>query len=236
MPFSIEQVPNLEERRAKVAPIAKELEALYGRKNYKPHDGMDELVSCILSQNTTDASRDKAFFAMKAKYNSWLEVQEAPRDELIDVVRPAGLSNSKAPNIQATLREILRQRGEHNIDFIQDLAPQEAIDWLMSFPGVGRKTASIVLCFAFNMPAFPVDTHVLRVGQRIGFLTPKINADNAHVLMEALVPASEYYSFHLQIIYHGRKICQARAPQCDSCPIQNYCDYYQNPTLRKGIE
>jgi endonuclease III len=230
MPFSVEKIPNLEARRAKYPPVASALEAMHGRKTFKPHDGMDELVSCILSQNTTDASRDKAFFALKARYPDWAAVQNAPTDEFIDVVRPAGLANSKGPNIQATLREIFRQRGEYNIDFLKEMPTHEAIAWLLALPGVGRKTASIVLCFGYGLPAFPVDTHVLRVGGRIGFLPAKISADNAHVVMEALVPPDEYYPFHLQLIYHGRKVCHARQPNCAICPIQAYCDFYNQPT------
>jgi endonuclease-3 len=228
MPFSIEQVSNLDKRRAKYPPIAAALEAYHGRKNFKPHDGMDELVSCILSQNTTDANRDRAFDALKARYASWDEVANADPNELIDTIRPAGLANSKGPNIQATLRAIHAERGEYNIDFLTALPPIEAINWLLTLPGVGRKTASIVLCFGYGMAAFPVDTHVLRVGQRIGFLPPRITADNAHLVMEAIVPPEDYYSFHLQLIYHGRRVCKARAPLCSLCPIQQWCDYYQS--------
>jgi endonuclease-3 len=228
MPFSIESVPHLDERRAKYAPIAAALEAHYGRKSFKPHDGMDELVSCILSQNTTDANRDRAFEALKARYASWQEVADADPAELIEVIRPAGLANSKGPNIQAALRAIYAERGEYNIDFLAALPPSQAIDWLLKLPGVGRKTASIVLCFGYGMAAFPVDTHVLRVGQRIGFLPPRISADNAHLVMEAIVPPEDYYPFHLQLIYHGRRICKARAPLCSLCPIQQWCDYFKS--------
>lgn len=234
MPFSLEQVANLEQRRAKYPPIAAALEAYHGRKHFKPHDGMDELVSCILSQNTTDANRDRAFAALKARYPTWDAVAHADPDELIDVIRPAGLANSKGPNIQAALRAIHAQRGAYNIDFLKALPPQEALAWLLTLPGVGRKTASIVLCFGFGMAAFPVDTHVLRVGQRIGFLPPRISADNAHLVMEAIVPPEDYYSFHLQLIYHGRRVCKARAPLCSLCPIQPWCDYYQSGEASSG--
>lgn len=228
MPFVIDTIPDLERRRSKFPLVAPLLEALHGRKDFKPHDGMDELVSCILSQNTTDANRDRAFDALKARYHSWTEVEQAPRAEFIEVCRPAGLANTKAPNIQATLREIYRQQGVYSIDFLLEMVPQDAIAWLLTLPGVGRKTASIVLCFGYGLPAFPVDTHVLRVGQRIGFLPARINADNAHVVMEAIVPPTEYYSFHLQLIYHGRRVCQARRPLCAQCPITAYCDYFQS--------
>jgi endonuclease-3 len=207
--------------------VAAALEKTYGRKVFKPHDGMDELVSCILSQNTNDANRDRGFDALKARYATWAEVHHAPLHELIDTIRPAGLSNSKAPRIQFALAQILAERGDYNIDFLQDLPVDEAKAWLQNLPGVGPKTAAIVLCFGYGRAAFPVDTHVHRVGIRIGFLPEKISADDAHPVMEAIVPPEEYYPFHLQMIYHGRAICKARGPLCERCPITAYCDYYR---------
>lgn len=219
---------NLSAQREKYPHVKRLLEETYGRKEFKPHDGMDELVSCILSQSTTDANRDRGFEALKNKYSSWDDVATADIDELIDTIRPAGLANSKGPYIQGALREIYARRSEYNIDFLKEKTPDEAKEWLQTLPGVGPKTAAIVLCFGFGMPAFPVDTHVHRVGKRIGFLPPKISANKAHDVMEELVPPEDYYSFHLQMIYHGRAICKARNPLCEQCPISAYCDYYQD--------
>jgi endonuclease-3 len=220
------QVEHLAEKQAKYRQVAPLLEAEYGRKDFKPHDGMDELVSCILSQSTTDANRDRGFDALKERYPTWEAVHHAPTDDLIDTVRPAGLANSKAPRIQGALAAIYAERGEYNIDFLQEMSPDDAKEWLQELPGVGPKTAAIVLCFGYGMPAFPVDTHVHRVGKRIGFLPEKISADKAHPVMEAIVPPEEYYAFHLQMIWHGRAICKARSPQCELCPIRAYCNYY----------
>lgn len=219
-------IGNLEALQAKYRQVAPILEEEYGRKSFKPHDGMDELVSCILSQSTTDANRDRGFAALKARYPDWEAVHYAPTEELIDTIRPAGLANSKGPRIQQTLDAIHRERGEYNIDFLQQMTPEEAKIWLQQLPGVGPKTSAIVLCFAYGMPAFPVDTHVHRVGQRLGFIPAKANPDKAHPIMEAIVPPEEYYPFHLQMIYHGRAICKARGPRCEMCPISLYCDYY----------
>lgn len=218
---------DMEQARQKYPTVAAELEARYGRKTFKPHDGMDELVSCILSQSTTDANRDRGFEALKARYADWAAVHHAPTEEVIDTIRPAGLANSKGPRIQQALAQIYAERGEYNIDFLQEMTPDEAKTWLSRLPGVGPKTAAIVLCFGYGMPAFPVDTHVHRVGKRIGFLPEKISADDAHPMMEAIVPPQEYYAFHLQMIYHGRAVCQARRPLCEQCPITAVCDYFQ---------
>lgn len=223
MSIKIENLAALQEKYHAVAPI---LEDTYGRKIAKRHDGMDELVSCILSQSTTDANRDAGFSRLKERFPDWAAVHHAPEKELIDAIRPAGLSNSKAPYIQGSLEAIYEARGEYNIDFLQEMSVPEAKDWLQALPGVGPKTAAIVLCFAFNMPAFPVDTHVHRVGKRLGFLPQKVSANKAHDHMETIVPPEDYYAFHLQLIYHGRSICKARSPQCEACPVKQHCDYF----------
>lgn len=221
------KIDKLEAKQKKYRQIAPLLEETYGRKRWKRHDGMDELISCILSQSTTDANRDRGFDALKAQYPAWEDVHHALEDELIETIRPAGLANSKAPYIQGSLATIFEERGEYNIDFIEDMPVEDAKAWLQRLPGVGPKTAAIVLCFGYNRPAFPVDTHVHRTGKRIGLLPEKISANKAHDHMEKIVPDEEFYAFHLQLIYHGRAICKARNPKCEACPIQQFCDYYQ---------
>lgn len=222
-------VPDFERRKAKYAPVAAALGELFGFPDWRPFlPPLDELIDCILSQSTTDANRDRAFAALKANFATWEDVMDAPLPEVIEAIKPAGLANQKAPRIQEVLRRIYAERGELNIDFLADVPINEAKAWLTSFHGVGPKTAAIVLCFAFQREAFPVDTHIHRVGQRIGFLPQGISADNAHPVMEAIVPPRDYYPFHLNMIRLGREICQARQPRCAICPVKAYCDYYQN--------
>jgi endonuclease III len=196
-----------------------------GGRNLPP---LDELIDCILSQSTTDANRDRAFDALQAAFPNWEAVRDAPVEAVIEAIRPAGLANQKGPRIQNVLREITVRQGALAIDHLNDLPLEEARAWLTSMDGVGPKTAAIVLCFAFNREAFPVDTHVHRVGQRIGFLPEGISAEKAHPVMEAIVPPADYYAFHLNMIRHGREICQARRPQCERCPLTAHCDYYQS--------
>lgn len=217
-----------ERRKAKYAPVARILREVYGYPEWRQHLApLDELISCILSQNTSDVNRDRAFDALKARYPTWEAVRDAPADELIETIRSAGLANQKGPRIQAVLRYITDRRGEPNIDFLADLPLEEARAWLTNLNGIGPKTAAIVLCFAFNRPAFPVDTHIHRVGQRIGFLPAGTSAEKAHPIMEAIVPPEDYYAFHLNLIWHGREICRARNPLCERCPLTAHCDYYQ---------
>jgi endonuclease-3 len=155
----------------------------------------------------------------------WQAVEDAPLDELIDVIRPGGLGPQKAPRIQAALRRIREERGDHSLEFLGELPAREARDWLTSIPGIGRKTASVVLLFSFGLPLMPVDRHVERVASRIGLLPPKATADDAHEVFLELLEADEMYPAHVGLITHGRRICHARRPECDRCPIPSRCRY-----------
>ncbi len=221
----IEDIESLKAKYRQVAPILAER---YGDIQWRQSQGaMDELISCILSQNTNDTNRDRAFYAMKEAYPTWDDVVNVPTDELIDVIRPAGLANQKGPRIQQVLKTIKAERKAYEIEFLRDMPVDEARDWLTSLNGVGPKTAAIVLCFAFNMPAFPVDTHVHRLSKRLAFIPEKTSADKAHPMMEAIVPPEDYYPFHIHLIQHGRDTCHARNPHCERCPLTKYCIYYQ---------
>jgi endonuclease III len=224
-------IDDFERRQAKYAPVAAILQELHGELNwYQRQSGMDELISCILSQSTSDVNRDRGFAALQERYPNWQAVVDAPTEELADTIRPAGLANQKAPRIQKVLRTIYDEREAYDIDFLIDMPIDEARDWLTRLDGIGPKTAAIVLCFAYGRPAFPVDTHVHRVSKRIGFLPEKANAEKAHPIMEAIVPPEDYYAFHIYLIRHGRTICKARQPLCEQCPLTAHCDYYAGIT------
>ncbi len=223
----LEKVDNFAARKAKYLPVAAALSKVYGSLDWsRQQDGMDELISCILSQSTNDVNRDRAFARLQTMYADWEAVRFAELDELIDVIRPAGLANQKAPRIQNVLAVVFERAGEYSIDFLNDLSIEDAKAWLCSLRGVGPKTAAIVLCFAYNRPAFPVDTHIYRVCKRIGFIPEKLSADDAHPVMEAIAPPDLYYQFHIHLIQHGRDTCHARKPACERCAVHKHCDYY----------
>jgi endonuclease-3 len=199
----------------------------YGEPKWRPHlDPISELVSTILSQNTNDVNRDRAFQSLRERFPTWEAVCEAELDEIKDAIRVAGLANHKGPAIQRALRYIWEERGELSLDFLQELRVEEAKDWLVEIKGVGPKTAAIVLLFSLGMPAFPVDTHVHRVTGRLGLIGPKITREKAHTVLEELLPAELYYAFHLNVIRHGREVCAARNPQCQACTLTELCEYY----------
>ena len=198
----------------------------YGEPIWRnPLPAIDELVSTILSQNTNDINRDRAFNALRARFQTWEEVRDAKTKDVIEAIRPAGLANQKGPRIQQVLKAITQERGSLDLSFLKNMSVDDARDWLTKFNGVGPKTAAIVLCFSLNMPAFPVDTHVYRVTGRIGLRPEKMTVEQAHPHLESLFPPETYYAAHLNIIRLGREICQARRPRCEECPIRNLCDY-----------
>jgi endonuclease-3 len=207
----------------------------YGYPEWRtPLPPLDELVSTILSQNTNDANRDRAFNALRGRFPTWETVRDAPSEQVIAAIRPAGLANQKGPRIQSVLREITRQRGELDLEFLRQMEPEQVRVWLGQFKGVGPKTVAIVMQFSLEMPAFPVDTHIHRVSGRIGLRPQKMNAEQAHEHLSGLLPAEAYYAAHLNLIRLGREICQARWPDCAICPVRNLCDYYT--LLQRGEE
>jgi endonuclease-3 len=207
--------------------IHQALIAYYGFPEWRdPKPPVDELVSTILSQNTNDSNRDRAFEALKRRYPTWEAVRDAESQELIDTIRTAGLANQKGPRIQNALKEITDVQGAITLDFLGDLPPEEAKRWLLQFKGVGPKTAAIVLLFSLELPAFPVDTHIYRVTGRLGLRPMKLNAEQAHDYLAKLFPPDTYYTVHLNIIRLGREICRARKPNCPECPLQDLCEYY----------
>jgi endonuclease-3 len=227
---------NTRSLKTKYRTIGRLLADRYGFPTWRQHlPPVDELIDTILSQNTSDVNRDKAFDALKARFPTWEAVRDAPVEEIIKAIAPAGLANTKGPCIQQTLRQITEERGAITLDFLADMDLTQGKAWLTHFNGVGPKTAAIVLLFAFNKPAFPVDTHVHRVTQRLGLIGPRVGREQAHVDLEAIIPADEFYQAHLNFIQHGRTICQARRPLCEHCPLTHHCDYYQKASI-EGIE
>jgi endonuclease-3 len=191
-------------------------------------DPVSEVVLTILSQNTADVNSFRAFTALRERYRSWEEVLAAPTDELIEVIRPGGLAPTKAPRIQHVLAEISSAtEGSWDLSFLGTRPLQEARDWLVSLPGIGRKTASIVLLFGFGRPTLPVDTHVHRVASRLGMLPERTPMERAHDLLEEVLEPDEVYPFHVELIRHGRDTCRAPRPICGLCPLTDVCAYYR---------
>jgi endonuclease III len=209
--------------RKRVVGIRDRLREMYGQPRNHPHgDPVHELVLTILSQNTSDTNRDVAYAGLRARFGSWAEVRDAPTEEVEAAIRPGGLAPTKAPRIQAALREL----GDRpNLDWLRDAPRDEALRYLTALPGVGRKTAACVLIFSFDRPEIPVDTHVHRVGGRLGLFRPEASFDEAHDEMRAITPPEDAYEFHMNLIRHGRELCRPARPRCEECALSRMCPY-----------
>ncbi len=232
--------------------VLNELANRYGHQTWDLRlDPTSELILTILTQNSADINAEVAFEALRRAYPSdleravhrpgagwggvglsegappdWAAVEFAPLPELTDVIRPGGLANQKAPRLQSTLRRIREGQGDYTLTFLADMPPLEARDWLTALPGIGKKTASILLLFSFGMPLMPIDRHVERVSRRVGLLPPKATIDEAHDLFLGVFQPDEMYEAHVNLIQHGRKVCHARRPDHDACPLRARCRFY----------
>lgn len=214
--------------KRRVIAIRDRLREMYGQRVNEPHrDPVHELVLTILSQNTSDTNRDVAYAGLKAKFDTWQEVRDAPTPELEESIRRGGLAPTKAPRIQAVLREL----GDPiNLDWLADAPREEAIPYLTALPGVGRKTAACVMIFSFDRPEIPVDTHVHRVGGRLGLFRENASWEEAHDEMLRITPPEDAYELHMNLIYHGRRLCKPARPKCPECALRRMCPYGRSVT------
>jgi endonuclease-3 len=202
----------------------------YGNNPLVPRrEPMHELISTILSHRTTEANESRAYRQMRERFGDWEAIRDAPVDELAEAIAPANFAEAKAPKIKAVLARIIAERGAATIDFLADVSVDEGMAWLTNLPGVGPKTASLVLLFCFAKPILPVDTHVHRVSQRLGLFGPKVNPTQAHAILWQLLPddAQWLYNYHINLLRHGQQICVWGRPRCERCPLTAICDYYQ---------
>ena len=227
------------------------LAGLYGRPAWERRlDPTGELILTILTQSTADVNAEQAYVALRRAYPGsgpvarhapglgwgggglpdgaepdWVAVEAAPYEELVEVIRPGGLPFQKAKSIQAALGTIRERRGNHSLEFLADLPPLEAREWLTSIPGIGKKTASVLLLFAFGMPLVPVDRHVERVSRRVGLLPAKATVEDAHDYFLTMVRPDQMLEAHVNLIHHGRVVCEAQRPKHELCPLRARCRF-----------
>ena len=213
-----------------VKEILDELERLYGNEarpasDFCYEEPLDDLILTILSQNTNDKLRDKAFANMKARYSSWEEVAHADIEELKDVLRIAGMSGTKPPRIQQILAAVKDKFGVYSIKELRGWTQPDVRAYLTSLPGVGPKTSAIVECFDLDLPGFPVDTHITRLSKRFGWAAEKLPPDKILEILEAELPKERFRGGHLNFLEHGRGICNARKPRCGECTMIRWCPF-----------
>ena len=202
--------------------IAQRLLDRYGEVEIARSDPIEELITTILSQNTNDTNRDRAYRSLIEHFGNLKGVMDAPVEEIAEAIKIGGLHNQKSIRIKNVLERITREQGSLDISFLDDLPLDQAMNWLLSFPGVGRKTAGIVMLFSFDRPYFPVDTHIRRVTRRLGLIGAK---DDPHKRMNELLPPDPALMrrMHLHLIRLGREICHPRNPDCSHCPLSERC-------------
>lgn len=219
-------------RGSKVLWIAQRLQERYGPIVFLRGDPVETLVRTILSQNTSDTNRDRAFRALLDRFGDLKSVREAPVEKIAQAIRVGGLHRQKAVRIQQVLRRIEKKMGSLDLSFLVDLSLEEGMAWLLASPGVGRKTAGIVMLFCLSKPYFPVDTHIQRVLTRMGILSGK---EDPHERMNTVLPADLELmkTLHLGLIRFGREVCHPRNPRCSICPLCSKCEWGKEHTARK---
>jgi endonuclease-3 len=210
--------------RRRVRAIERRLMKRYGPlEPPRRTDPLDELILTVQSQHTSDLNAERAFAALRGAFPTWDDVVRAKPEHVADVIRSGGLANTKAVRIQLILREIREREGRYDLSFLSRRSDDEVREYLTSVPGVGPKTAAVVMSFSLGRAAIPVDTHVHRVSGRLGLIPPKTSADKAHRLLEDLVPPELRTSMHVGLIRLGREICKAGRPRCEECPLVDLC-------------
>lgn len=225
------RIDDMEALRAKALQVLDGLIQMHGEPDFTPRrEPLHELISTMLSHRTTEANEAKAFAQMWTRFGSWENIRDAPIEELIESIAPANFAGAKAVNIQKVLRVIIEERGSANIDFLRELSSDDATKWLISLPGVGVKTATLVLLFCFHKAVLPVDTHLHRVSIRLGLMDEKTSAERAHDILLSLLPhdARVLFNFHIAMLRHGQKICIWQKPRCERCDLRPLCDWYQS--------
>ena len=222
-PAAPADAPNATPRR--VRAILARLQRLFGElAPPRSVDPLDELILTVLSQHTSDINAERAFRDLRATFpRGWAQVVGAPAERVADAIRSGGLANTKAPRLQEILREVRRREGAFDLSSLTEMTDREARDYLTSLPGIGPKTAAVVLSFALGRDALPVDTHVHRVSRRLGLIPPRTSAERADRLLHALVPDGLRTQLHVALIRLGREICKAPVPRCRQCPLKDLC-------------
>jgi endonuclease-3 len=219
--------------KAKIKRISHLLEKGYGIPTRKRGaDPLGVLIETILSQNTNDLNRDRAFQRLKARFPHWEDLLRAKTEAVIQAIRPGGLAKQKTKRILDLLQWIREREGELSLAFLRRMSSEEIKKILGDLKGIGPKTVHCLLLFGMGREAFPVDTHVLRVGKRLGFIPERMSGELAHRWMASLVPRGKALSFHLNLIQFGRSICKAKNPQCLSCFLRSECHYWRIGSIR----
>ena len=183
------------------------------------------MIFTILSQNTSDLNRDRAWASLWNRFATWEAIVAAPRARVEAAIRVGGLACTKSAVIQRTLRAVRAEQGGCTLESLRSMSMEQVEDYLERFKGVGLKTIRCVQVFSLGQPAFPVDTHIFRISKRLGLVPGKAGPESAHRIMGALTPPAEVLPFHMNLIAHGRSVCKPMRPLCGQCVLARHCPY-----------
>jgi endonuclease-3 len=223
------------ELKAKVRKITFLLEKGYGIPRRKVSGNpLDILIETILSQNTNDQNRDEAYQRLKSRFPHWENVLRGKIKRIVSAIRPGGLAEQKARRIREILRWIKEREGRLSLSFLRNMDPEEIKNTMGGLKGIGPKTVHCLLLFGLGREAFPVDTHVLRIGKRLGFIPKRMDGEEAHLWMIPLIPKGKSLSLHLNLIRFGRSVCKAKNPSCHICFFNKECFHPHSLPLDGG--
>ncbi|MBR0167932.1 MAG: endonuclease III [Synergistaceae bacterium] len=215
-----------------ITEILDALESQYHNEQYPPKLGhnepLDGLILTVLSQNTNDINRDRAYENLKANFPTWPDVITAGKSKLEDSIRTAGLAHTKAGRIITILERVKSDFGDYSIRELAAHDREYIRKYLRALPGVGAKTVACTLLFDFGIPAFPVDTHITRISKRVGIAPEKFSPEEISLMLEDVVPESRCLGGHVNMIAHGRAVCHSQRPECNSCVLSKICNYRRN--------
>jgi endonuclease III len=220
------KIDELKEKQPQLKYVTQNLEAAYGiPRNDEANDPLDELILTILSQATTNQNSNRTFANLKSRFKDWEVVRRAKPEKIEEAIKLGGLAQVKSVVIKNLLNEIKARVGKLDLSFLHTASIEMARGFLTSLKGVGPKTAACVLLFACKQPVFPMDTHIFRIARRLGLIPERGSDEQAHRLMEPLIPKNKHYSLHINMILHGRQVCHPRNPKCEKCCLIEHCQY-----------
>ena len=211
-----------------ICAIVERIEGVFGVPEPRAQSAcLDTLIGCILSQHTSDTNSGRAYANLRAAFPTWTEAADADADAIEAAIRCGGLARTKANTILRALHAVRNAEGVPDLEHLRSMSDDEARHRLLRLPGVGPKTAAIVLCFAMGRPVLPVDTHVFRVSWRLGLIDKRLGEARAHEALGAIVPSDLVYRYHVGLIRLGRGLCRAVKPACAQCSIRQWCAWYK---------
>ena len=213
--------------KSKLTKVISRLDEHFGKPfdhTKKPPEILDVLIATKLSQNTTDKSSFKAYTNLKKKFGTWDNVAKASEKDIKDCIKVCGLANTKARNIKLMLQQMKKKYGTLELSFLQEYDNEKVYEEFLQYDGIGVKTISCVLIFAMGRDAFPVDTHVHRVLNRLGLVNTNSPVKTFEEIKDK-IPEGKKYELHSNLIKFGRNFCRSNNPLCSKCFLYSLCKY-----------